>query len=230
MTTSSRSKLVRPALAATTALIYSLVLGACAGPTLVKSNVTSFSQQSLLDAGPKTFRFDEQPGHAGSLEHTTYEHLVSDQMLLLGYKEDPNGRLIVSFDYGLQEHELQTVSSGFGPSPYYGWGGYYGGGWGRRRFGYGGLGWGGGPWGWGGPWDYGPPLVTSETIARSQLRLDIRVAGTNAKAFEGTAVNTGRIDQLPVVMPYLVQAIFTDFPGLNGQTRRVSIPVVTGSN
>ncbi|CAN5187763.1 DUF4136 domain-containing protein [soil metagenome] len=205
-----------------TATLVTVALAACAGPQTVRSNVTSFSQASLLDQGAKTFRFERKPAQADSLEHATYEHLVSDQLQLLGYTQDANGRLAVSFDYSISSQTYQ-VQSGypygdpfFGPS--YGLPGYYG--YGRR-----GRYWGGYPY-WGDPfWGGYGGVSYPRTIARSQLKLDIRVAGSKAKAFEGTAVSSGSVDDMPAVMPYLVQAIFTDFPGLNGQTRRVDVPV-----
>ncbi len=194
---------------------------ACTTPR-VRTQVTSFSQPTLLDQQPRTFRFDLRPGQADSLEHETYTHLVADQLLILGYKQDPDGRLAVSFDESLQAQEVMVQTGYGGYDPYFGAGyGFYGPG---RYMGQGP--WGAyGPWGWGGWGPYYPGVAYPQTVARARFRVDIRVAATGAKAFEGTVTYGGTIDDMTVLMPYLVQAMFTDFPGLNGQMRRVVIPL-----
>ena len=45
------------------------------------------------------------------------------------------------------------------------------------------------------------------------------------RIFEGTAVSTGTNGQINPVMPYIVQAIFDQFPGASGETRTVRIEV-----
>lgn len=43
--------------------------------------------------------------------------------------------------------------------------------------------------------------------------------------FQGRAVAETGVREFNVVLPYLVQALFKDFPGANGQTVRVVVPV-----
>ena len=45
------------------------------------------------------------------------------------------------------------------------------------------------------------------------------------RVFEGSAVSTGTNGQIEPVMPYIVQAIFDQFPGASGETRTVRIEV-----
>ena len=76
------------------------------------------------------------------------------------------------------------------------------------------------------PWASQPiTRATTHRLWRRELRLDIRVAATGAKVYEGTAVSEGSTDQLNPIMPYLVEALFSDFPGGNGVTRRVDVPI-----
>lgn len=50
-------------------------------------------------------------------------------------------------------------------------------------------------------------------------------AGAPRRLYEGTVQSTGASDALPAIAPYLVRALFTDFPGTNGQTRTIDVPV-----
>ncbi len=43
------------------------------------------------------------------------------------------------------------------------------------------------------------------------------------KLFEGRAVSIGRDNKMPEIMPYLAQAMFTNFPGESGVTKVVTI-------
>ena len=45
------------------------------------------------------------------------------------------------------------------------------------------------------------------------------------RVFEGSAVSTGTNGQIDPVMPYIVQAIFDQFPGASGETKTVRIEV-----
>jgi hypothetical protein len=46
-----------------------------------------------------------------------------------------------------------------------------------------------------------------------------------ATVFEGSAQYAGQEAALPALMPYLVQALFSDFPGTSGQVRQVTLPI-----
>lgn len=166
------------------------------------------------------------PKLQGGLEFQSYAQLVAQRLESFGYRQatDPrSANLVVSLDYWVDNgRERVTTTPGFGA----GWGP-----WGR--FG----GWGG--WGWGGGWGpgfydpfWGPgfgggwgPDVRSYTIYDSQLRMEIARTGDGQRVFEGTARATSRNDDLPWLVPNLVQAMFTDFPGNNGQTVTVKVPL-----
>lgn len=159
----------------------------------------------------------------GSIEFRSYAQLVAAELERFGYRQaaDPNtANLVVSLDYFVDNgRERVTTTPGFG-----GWGGGWG--WG----GWGGWGWGGWPRGWAlGGYDpfWGPgfgPEVRSYTIYNSQLRMEIARTGSGERVFEGTARATSRSDELPYLVPNLIQALFTGFPGNSGETIRVNIP------
>ncbi len=72
---------------------------------------------------------------------------------------------------------------------------------------------------------YAGDRTVTQTVQRSQLQLRISESGPGSGArrvFEATAVHEGSDDDLVAVVPYLVQGTFQDFPGANGQVRRLS--------
>lgn len=189
-------------------------LGGCA--QTIRSDVARFHQ--LAKPQGETFRIQPaDPGKAGSLEFATYARQVADRLSQLGYRPAAEGdaaaQLDVRLDYEVSagREKLETRSGTH--SPYFG-GGYWSNWsspyWGNRY----------GPWGgWG--WDY--PEVYSYTVYERKLSMTIAEAQGGRKLFEGTVESVGKDNRLPEVMPYLVQSMFTDFPGQSGSTRHVKI-------
>ncbi len=58
---------------------------------------------------------------------------------------------------------------------------------------------------------------------RRELRVEMQAPGSSQRLYEGTAFTDGGSDALPAVMPALVEAMFHEFPGPNGQPRRVEV-------
>ncbi|MBX9633647.1 MAG: DUF4136 domain-containing protein, partial [Magnetospirillum sp.] len=97
---------------------------------------------------------------------------------------------------------------------------------------YSGFGWGGGPRYYGGGMGYGYdpfPYWEARSITYYPRWLAVRIidAGSGGRKvlFEGRAVAEGVRREIAPVMPYLVQALFTGFPGANGSTVRVNLPI-----
>ena len=92
------------------------------------------------------------------------------------------------------------------------------------RFGYGGFGRYRSPffWGWHDPF-WGGYDVDSYTLYTSYLELDIRRASDGQSLFEGKAQARSRTNELPRLVPNLVEAMFTGFPGNNGETVRITV-------
>ena len=169
------------------------------------------------------------PANTGSLEFATYANLVRQRLAANGYVEAASpaqASLVVQLDYnvGPPREKVQTRPGfggfgggvwgpGFGPG--YGWSPYWGG-WNGGFGGWGGMGgWGGGMGGWGGN------EVYSVTQYSSQLAMKIVRSADKASVFEGRAETISTTNNLTRLVPNLVTAIFTNFPGSSGETVRV---------
>ena len=75
---------------------------------------------------------------------------------------------------------------------------------------------------WYRPYGYGGD-IRSYTEYGSFLDMDIRRADGSV-VFEGLARARSRDDELSELVPPLVEAMFTDFPGRSGQTLRITVP------
>lgn len=203
-----------------------LTLGACATP--FKADVTRFQQ--LPPAQGQSFTIEAaDPANDGGLEFATYASLVSEKMQSLGYQPAIDGTgadLTVKLDYGIDEGKERYVAR---RDPFYDpWWGY--GSFGYRRpyafrtrhgyryvhgyydpFLYGGYGFRGG-------YD-----VRSFTVYTSDIELDITRNSDGTSLFEGEAEAKSRSDRLTYLVPNLIEAMFSDFPGNNGETVRISI-------
>src|SRR3546814_9790213 len=69
-------------------------------------------------------------------------------------------------------------------------------------------------------WDY---QVSSYTVYTSDLNLSIDRAATGERLFEGRAQAQSRDSDLTAIVPNLVQAMFTGFPGNSGERVRITV-------
>ncbi|USI73957.1 DUF4136 domain-containing protein [Sphingomonas morindae] len=204
-----------------------LVAGGCA--QTFTANVARF--QRLPEPTGQTFRIvPTNPRFAGGLEFGSYASLVSHHLAQFGYRPIEGAGpadMVVQLDYGVDRGQQKvTTTPGFDCGGWGGgWGGW-GGGWGGWGGGFGG--WGRGWGGWGGPgWRYGwggfgCPDVESYTIYSSYLAMHItRTDGV--KLFEGRARAHSTTDNLTVLVPNLIDAMFTGFPGNSGQDIRITV-------
>lgn len=198
-----------------------LALGGCA--TGLPTQVSRY--QAMPAPQGQTFAIrSADPDERGGLEFARYADLVRRHMTQLGYTEASSSQgasLIVSLDYGVDDGKQQVVDwgprfGGFGRYGGYGYGGY-------SRFGrrYGGY---GSPfyWGWNDPFYFGRDIDVY-TVYTSFLDLDIKRAGDGQSVFEGTARARSRTDDLRDLVPSLVEAMFTRFPGNSGETVRITV-------
>jgi hypothetical protein len=160
------------------------------------------------------------PNNVGGIEFSQYAELVAQRMQALGYARAPSlnqATMLVRVGYDVDNGHTEVVSYPFGGYGGYGGLGYYGRGWGGRGY----------AWGWNDPFWYGPyggGNVRSYTYYVSELDLDIRRKVDNASLFEGKAKAKSRTDELSKLVPNLVDAMFTGFPGMSGETVRITIP------
>lgn len=199
------------------ALPAALALGLAACATPFKADVSRFALQ-LPEPGKSFAVVPEDPRLAGGLEFATYANVVAAEMTELGYTRaasPDSADLLVRFDYrvdGGRERVRTDPGVGFAGSAWGPWGP-----WG---------GWGGGFGGWGYGFNdpfLGGPNVRSYTIYTSGIDLKIDRAVDGQRLFEGKAEAVSRSNRLPRLVPNLVDAIFTDFPGNSGETLRITI-------
>jgi hypothetical protein len=168
-----------------------------------------------------------------------YASMLSQQLQSYGYRPAgaPNSAdMLVQLDYDVDDGQTVVQRDpfsgpyGYGYSPFgyrdpY-WGIYAGrpyySPWTRSPFYY----------GWNDPWFYGSGYgrfgygggYDSYTLYKSKLDMNIVQRSTNAPLFEGHAQAKSENDNLDALVPNLIRAMFTGFPGRNGETVRITIP------
>lgn len=220
-----------------------MTAGCTASP--FRAEVSRFQQ--LPPAQGQTFAITAgDAANRGGIEFGQYASLVSSQMSRLGYIPSSAGKnadLTVSLDYGVDEGKERIVRDPF-YDPYWGYGGSGFGGLGYGGLGYGSLGYGGGGYypyglhsGYRSRFVYGfydPFLfggagfgrnygVDSFTVYTGAINLKIKRNSDGQSLFEGKAEAKSRSNKLPYLVPNLVEAMFTGFPGNNGETVRISV-------
>lgn len=196
-----------------------IALSGCA--TGFRADVARF-QQLPVPQGQTFAIVAQDPRKQGGIEFNQYARLVAARLVQEGFApaNSPSGaQLLVKLDYGVDNGRERIRSSpGFG-----GFGGYYGdpfyrGFYGRRAFYY----------GWHDPFLFGGGLgyndIDSYTVYTSDLDMVIERRGTGERLFEGEAKAMSRSDDLPYLVPNLIEAMFTGFPGNSGETVRITVP------
>lgn len=194
-----------------------LALGSCAEN--FNARVSRF--QALPPPNGESFVVvASDPRLQGGLEFGQYAQLVSARLTEKGYRPAADGArpdLVVKMAYSVDRGQQKIQSTGYGGfggyGPYGGFGRFYGG-FGYRPYIYG---------------FYDPFLtgglndVSSYTIYTSELDLQIERAGDKQRVFEGTAKAVSTDDDLPRLVPNLITAMFTGFPGNSGETVKITI-------
>ncbi len=214
------------------AAVPAIALGLAACATPFRADVSRFESQLPAPQGQSFFVVADDPALAGGLEFSLYADHVEDEMAQLGYVQASSpeeATLLVRFDYGVDNGRERIQSSGFG----YGYRDPFFSPWrsyarpvvfrdrrGNTRVAYvRDRNWG---YGWHDSF-FGGPDVSSYTVYTSGIDLKIDNAATGERLFEGKAEAASRSDQLQYLVPNLVEAMFTDFPGNSGETVRISI-------
>jgi len=199
------------------AVVPLLLLALAACTTGFRADVSRFQSQLPAPQGQTFAVVADDPALAGGLEFSQYAALVDAQMEKLGYREAAPGNagLLVRFDYGVDNGRER--SSGFSRDPFfsswYGWRPYYG----RSAY-YRSRLWG---YGWYDPFfDDDLDMVTVYT---SGIDLKIDRAADGQRLFEGKAEAVSTSKRLQYLVPNLIEAMFTDFPGNSGETVRITI-------
>lgn len=206
-----------------TALLTAL-LTACASPIVTR--VTSFNQWPADLAGSR-FSFITPVEPTRALEQATYEGYVQAELEKIGLRRAAAGqaaRIQVDVAATTQSGEktyLQPVYRDnyvFLPPFRDAAGRVFPGGWALDPF--------------------GPRYVGDQELHMTIYTHSLRVRlldtqgsppGKTSTLFESSAVYEGNNPDLPVLLPYLVRAIFDEFPGRNGQVRTVKFDGKTGA-
>jgi hypothetical protein len=179
-----------------------------------RSDVTRFQSQLPAPQGQSFAVVADDPALAGGLEFARYADLVETEMERLGYVQASPERasLLVRFDYGVDNGRERVRSTPFARDPFFGpWYGY------RRPY-YRSRLWG---YGWHDPWF--DDDLDSYTVYASGIELKIDRTADGERLFEGRAQALSTSNRLQYLVPNLVEAMFTDFPGNSGETVRISI-------
>ncbi len=195
-------------------LCAALLLTGCASTLTAK--VTRFNQWPADTAGA-SYRFTA-PDPQRDLELQAYQGQVGAELQQLGLRPAGTGetaRFVVDVQADLSERQRQRLVPVYNDQWVYvpPWrdaqGRLFGGHWVPDPMGA----------------RYVGDRTVTQTVQRSQLKLRISEAGPGGAmrmVFEATAVHEGGDDDLVAVVPYLVRGTFQDFPGANGQVRRLS--------
>jgi len=212
--------------------VAALGLSGCA--TGLPTKVTRYS--AAIPQG-QTFYVVPGAGVRQGLEFNRFASQVAQQMEAKGYRPagapgvaDMLVQVSYNVDQGTQEISVDPFARshyyspfyrgyydpfyrGFYGRPYYSRYGYYG----RRSPFY---------YGWDDPYWYnmGPDPIRAYTVFKSQLDLDIVRRVDSYQLFDGKAAARSQTDELGVLVPNLIEAMFTNFPGTNGETVRITVP------
>ena len=202
-------------------------LAACASP--FRADVSRFESQLPVPNGQTFTVVADDPALAGGLEFRNYAQLVADHMASLGYRpvNDPaSADLVVRFDYGVDNgRERVRSTGGFGyRDPFFSpWHSFtpvvirtptgpriaY-----ARSY---------SPWGWGWNDSFFDHDVRSYTVYTSGIEMKIDDGRSGQRLFEGNAQAVSTSNRLQYLVPNLVEAMFTGFPGNSGETVRISV-------
>ncbi|MGX7894345.1 DUF4136 domain-containing protein [Tsuneonella sp. HG222] len=207
--------------------------GVSACTTGFNANVSRFQTQLPAPSGQTFFVVAEDPALAGGLEFSQYAGEVAQNLSELGYVQASSpdtATMLVRFDYGVdngRERVRSTgISRGFGYDPFFSpWYSYsrpvaYRDRQGNTRLAYIPT----RPWGYG----FHDPFFDrggyeSYTVYTSGIDMKIDNQATGQRLFEGKAQALSTSNRLQYVVPNLVEAMFTGFPGNSGETVRISV-------
>jgi len=196
-----------------------LALAACTAP--FQARVSRF--QALPPPNGQTFVIQSSdPRLQGGIEFGQYAQLVAGQLVRQGYAPAPDpsrADLIVRMEYRVDagREKIQSYPSAYGGFGYggFGYGGF--GGFGYRPYLYGFY----DPFLFGGYGGFND--IRSYTVYTSELDLRIDRTDSGQRVFEGTARAMSTDNDLPHLVPNLIDAMFTGFPGNSGETVKITI-------
>jgi hypothetical protein len=183
-----------------------LALGGCMAG--LPTQVSRFNNLSAPPAGQSFVIQPTNPRNQGGIEFGQYAQLVRQHLLAQGFREATAASaadLVVLLDYGVDNGQQKVTSYPSFGYPYRAFRPYF--------------------WGWYDPFLFdAAPEVESYTVFTSFVDMDIKRTADGQAVFEGTAKARSTMDKLPKLVPDLVEALFTNFPGKSGETVKITIP------
>ena len=203
--------------------VVSLLVTGCG--TFIESKVTVFHEMT-----PKpglTYAFVRSKQQDGSLEHRAYEDMVRQHLSKRGFREVPVAQadlavfLSYEIDNGREVISSYPLFGQTGVASSYTYGNVY------RSY--------GGSASYSGTTTYTPTYgivgtgTTSGTVFTRKVQLDMLTRplldqDKVSKVYEGRVVSSGSSSQLNLVMPYLIESLFQEFPGNSSTTKTVTLP------
>ncbi len=181
-------------------MLFALLAG-CAAPVVV-SSVTVF-QSWKNDDIEKTYRMEASRGQANNLEFNNYAGLLDNQLQRFGFVlVDKDPAIKVRMTYGTSPRIISSWEPAPFSRPYYG------------------------PYGFRSWPSYGPDWQSVVDTAYTH-RLEVTIV----RVADGKNIYTVRSrlnsdsPELSLSMRYLIESAFQRFPGQNGVTETVSVPV-----
>jgi hypothetical protein len=199
-----------------------LILLVSCGST-VQSDVTRFHKLPIKGNG-ESFSVRPTNENRSGIEFSTYASRVAGHLQQYGWRQSSSGKAdyIVTLGYRMGGSSTRT-----GSTPTYGQTGggttYHNGSvnsysnYGSSYGSYSGTSY--------TPATYGQVGSTPYSVTVHDRFCNIRIKSRNGKSvFEGRANSTGRSSEISVVLPAMIDSIFTDFPGESGKAKRIQKP------
>jgi hypothetical protein len=201
-------------------------VGGCAAPGF-RADVARFQAQALPVTQGQTFAIaPSDPALNNSLEFESYAAKAAAQLSAMGYRpaaDTASADLIVRMGYTVDKGTQKLrASPGFYDPFWDPWVGY-------RSFGYSrfhrrsALGY---RYGYHDPFLFGGggyDRVEAITVYTSGLDVQIDRRADGKRLFEGKAEARSRDNDLTYLVPNLIEAMFTNFPGNNGEKVRITV-------
>ncbi len=190
-------------------LLLFVLLPGCT--SILRSDMVTFHEGSLPKG--ETIRVEARDAaKTQSLEFRNYARLIGAKLDKLGYSfvDDPAAQtaLIAQVDYSVTQGPTEVrLDPPMRPFVHYHF--YYG-----RYY---------DPYYFGLDDEWPRDIVTTPNYLRNLSMIIVKNTEGKPHVFEGRVQSRGQQNMLPEVMPYLITALFTNFPGENGVTKVVTI-------
>jgi len=186
-----------------------MLIGLTACNRNITSDVTRFHQLPTPQSGETVEIVSMNPDFQKSIEFSEYANMLGSRLSTVGYAPPADGNSTYIARLGYEVQALAGVEVDDGPRTSVG-------------VGVGSGGYRGTSVGIGISTSFGSSEPKRDY--RRSLYMEIINRADGTKLYEGNVHSVGPENSLPLVMPYLIDAMFQDFPGENGTTTEVKAP------